>query len=311
MIYNVLRWCLPIVAAVGIAGCIDMEKLVHVKPDGSGFVEERMLMTREALRMMQGMARTAAQPGDDAGFQLLDKDRLATQAVAMGPGVTLISAEALSTPEGEGYVARFAFTDINRLTLDQNPNQPASGDAAQAGPPGVETAPDTVREIRAAGADAGADTGADTDEAPGRKMEAIRFDLRKGDQPVLIIRSPRDAKAPPGDITAAEETLATRPDGAEKPMAVQMMQQMFKGMHVAVRVEVDGEIIETNAGFRDGSRVTLMDIRFDQILADPERFERLVLAQPQGIGQVKALMKDLPGVTVELNDPVQIRFKPR
>jgi hypothetical protein len=91
-----------------------MQKLVHVKPDGSGFVEERLLMTREALRMMQGMARTAAQPGDDAGFQLLDKDRLATQAVAMGPGVTLISAEALSTPEGEGYVARFAFTPTFR-----------------------------------------------------------------------------------------------------------------------------------------------------------------------------------------------------
>jgi hypothetical protein len=88
------------------------------------------------------------------------------------------------------------------------------------------------------------------------------------------------------------------------------MQKMFKGMHAAVRIEVEGEITDTNARFRDGSRVTLMDIQLDQILADPERLERLAMVQPQGVEQVKALMKDLPGVKVELNDTVEIRFAP-
>ena len=87
------------------------------------------------------------------------------------------------------------------------------------------------------------------------------------------------AEAPTRDTTAAAAPL---PDGPEGQMALQMMRQMFKGMHVAVEVEVEGEIIETNAGFREGSRVTLMDIQFDQILADPERFKRLASARNPG-----------------------------
>ena len=299
MMRDALRWLWLVTAAAGLGGCLDMEKVVHVKSDGSGFVEERMLMKPEAIAMMQGMAKMASEPGDQGGFQLLDRDRLAAEAAAMGPGVTLASAEALSTPDGEGYVARFAFTDINQLSLDQNPNQPGSGDAAQAGPPGHASA----AEIAASGSTTG--------EAPARKKEAIRFELRKGEQPVLVIRSPKDAEAPTRDTTAADSAPAPLPDGPEGQMALQMMRQMFKGMHVAVKVEVEGEIIETNAGFREGSRVTLMDIQFDQILADPERFKRLASAQPEGIEQVKALMKDLPGVKVELSDPVEIRFAPR
>ncbi len=299
MMRDALRWLLLVTAAAGLGGCLDMEKVVHVKPDGSGFVEERMLMKREAIAMMQGMATMASQPGGGGGFKLLDRDRLAAEAAGMGAGVTLTSVEALSTPAGEGYVARFAFTDINQLTLDQNPNQPGSGDAAQASPPGHASAADID------------DGGAAAHEAPARKKEAIRFEFHKGDQPVLVIRSPKDAEAPTGDATTADAASEPLPDGPEGQMALQMMQQMFKGMHVAVNVEVEGEIIETNAGFRQGSRVTLMDIQFDQVLADPERFKRLASAQPEGIEQVKALMKDLPGVKVELNDPVEIRFAPR
>jgi hypothetical protein len=298
MMRQALRWVLFAIVAVGLSGCLDMEKVVHVRPDGSGFVEERMLMKKEALSMMQGMAKMAAQPGSEGKFELLDPDRLTAEAAAMGQGVSLVSAEALSSPEGEGYVARFAFTDVNQLTMDQNPNQPASGAAAHTGPSKADSAGDTQVPGAAAG------------EIPARKKEAIRFEFRKGEPSVLIIRSPKEEDAPPGEA-AAEAAPAPLPDGPEGEMALQMMQQMFKGMHVAVHIEVDGEILETNASFRDGHRVTLMDIQFDQILADPERFKRLASAQPEGMEQVKALMKDLPGVKVELNDPVEIRFAPR
>lgn len=298
MMREALRWVLFAIAAAGLGGCLDMEKVVHVRPDGSGFVEERMLMKKESVAMMQGMAKMAAQPGSDGKFQLLDPDRLAAEAAAMGQGVSLVSAEALSSPEGEGYVARFAFTDVNQLTMDQNPHQPAPGAAAHTGSPKADSAGDTQVPGAAAG------------EVPVREQEAIRFEFRKGEPSVLVIRSPKKADAPSGEA-AAEATPAALPDGPEAEMALQMMQRMFKGMHVAVHVEVDGEILETNAAFKLGSRVTLMDIQFDQILADPERFKRLASSQPEGMEQVKALMKDLPGVKVELNDPVEIRFAPR
>jgi hypothetical protein len=293
-----LRWSFVVFVAAGLGGCLDMEKVVHVRADGSGFVEERMLMKRDALAMMQGMAKMASQPGSESGFQLLDRGRLAEEAAGMGPGVTLTSAEALSMPEGEGYVARFAFTDVNQLTLDQNPNQPESGNAAQGGAPGKPAEGKAETPAGLSGRD------------PGPRKEAIRFDFRSGHEPELIIRSPREDKAPQGEAAAAEAAPDPLPEGPEGQMALQMMQQMFKGMHVAVHVEVEGDIVETNAVFREGPRVTLMDIRFDQILADPQRFKRLAMAQPEGLEQVKTLLKDLPGVEVELNDPVRIRFAP-
>jgi len=302
-----LSWVWVAVAALGLGGCLDMEKVVRVNPDGSALVEERMLMQRDALALMQGMAKMTSQTGGEGGFQLLDPARLAAEAAAMGPGVTLISAEALSTPQGEGYIARFAVADINQLSLDQNPNQPATEGAAQSGPPGAGAMGGT--QDRAAGRPAsGPASGPAVGSQPAR--EAIRFELQKGARPLLVIRSPKADQAGQegGTAAVAKDPL---PEGPEGQMALQMMQQMFKGMHVAVYVEVNGEILETNAGFRDGSRVTLMDIQFDQILADPVRFKRLASAQPEGMEQIKALLKDLPGVKVELNDPVQIRFAPR
>jgi hypothetical protein len=291
-----LRWVLAVAAAAALSGCLDVEKLVHVRPDGSGYVEERMLMKRETLAMMQGMARMAAQSGDQGQPLLLDRERLAAAAAALGPDVTLASAEALSTPEAEGYVARYSFPDINRLTLDQTPQDPAAADAALPGTGPAHVGPG----------------GLPGNGAPNRqRRETIAFELRKGDRPLLIVQSPNGDRPPLPALEEPKAPLGTPPEGPEREMALKMMQQMFQGMRVAVQVEVEGEIIETNASFRDGSRITLVDIRFDRILADPDRFERLVLAQPEGVAEVKALMQDLPGVKVEPNNRVEIRFAPR
>ena len=48
-----------------------------------------------------------------------------------------------------------------------------------------------------------------------------------------------------------------------------MMQQMFKDMKISLAVEVAGRIVETNAEYRDGSRVTLMEMDFNKVLAEP------------------------------------------
>jgi hypothetical protein len=283
MMHQVLRWVLVAVATAGLGGCLDMEKLVHVKADGSGFVEERILIKREALAMMQGMAKMGGQPGAETSVKLIDPEKLAAEAAAMGPGVSLVSTEALSTPEAEGYVARFAFTDINQLILDQNPKDPAAGDDAQAG---------------------------GGPEAASSASEAIRFELRPGAAPVLVVHTPADTAKDPAAVSP-EAKDSVLPEGPEGDMAMQMMQQMFQGMRVVVAIEVEGEIQETNAAFREGSRVTMLDIEFEQLLKDPERFRRFAASQPEGVGEVKALMKDMPGVKIEPAETVEIQFAPQ
>jgi len=289
MIRKLWTLVLSVAAVAALAGCIDVETLVKVKPDGSGTVEEKVLMKKELVAMMQNMGASMGATGEtESGFSLLDRDELEKDAQAMGDGVTLISAEALSTDTGEGYLARFAFEDINALRLNQNPGDRAPSEGGQGDGPEV-----------------------------GSKNETLIFSFTPGDEPVLIIQPPvedtsgtADAKETTGKAGPEAADAASTADEAAQAQAMMMMQQMFDGLRVAIHLEVEGEIIETNATHRDGSRVTLMEMDFSKLLQDPERFQAFVKSDPDSLEGAKELMKDLPGAKVDLNDEIKIRFAP-
>ena len=49
------------VAALSLAGCMEIETVVRVNPDGSGTITERLVMSNEIVEMMSGNgARRAA-----------------------------------------------------------------------------------------------------------------------------------------------------------------------------------------------------------------------------------------------------------
>ena len=91
-------------------------------------------------------------------------------------------------------------------------------------------------------------------------------------------------------------------------MAMQMMGQMFKDMKVTIAVEVVGTIEETNAEYRDGSRVTLMEMDFNKLLSDPAKFKALAKENPKTLQEAKVLLKGLDGVKVEAAPVVKIKF---
>lgn len=265
--------------AVGIllTACVDVETVVHVKPDGSGVVEETVLMKKEMVAMMKSMA---AGMGGGAPAPLLDEAKLQESAAGMGSGVTLLDAEPITTETGEGYRARFAFADINQLRLDQNPG----GRAPDAG---------------------------DTTDGPAAadKEEPVTFLFQAGDEPLLVIRPPREEAT---EQSPKAEDSGNAPAGLDDPgaqMAMMMMSQFFDGLRVAVYVVPEGEIIETNATHREGSRITLMEMDFGKLLKDPDRFQAFVQQEPDSLEEAKSLMKDLPGVKIDLNPEVQIRFR--
>lgn len=294
MIRKLLTVLLSLIVATALTACIDLEMVVKVKPDGSGTVEEKVLMKKALVEMMKNMGNSLAaieekEPGaePEPEFSLLDREELEEDAKAMGAGVTLVSAEPLSTDSGEGYLARFAFEDINKLRLNQNPGDraPAEGDPA------------------------------DGPEA-GKKKEPLSFQFTPGDEPVLVIRAPAgdtsDA-AGAGEGTDEADTDAADAEEGEEGVAeaMAMMQQMLDGLRVAIHIEVEGEILETNATHREGSRVILMEMDFSKLLQDPERFQAFVKSDPEGMQDAKALMKDLPGAKVDLNEEIEIRFAPK
>ena len=92
-------------------------------------------------------------------------------------------------------------------------------------------------------------------------------------------------------------------------MAMTMMGSMLKGARQNIVVEVEGEIAETNAKFREGKRqVVLMDVPMDKLTANPAAMKLMMSKSPDQ--QEKLSKLAIEGLKVE--DPaktVTIQFR--
>jgi hypothetical protein len=91
-------------------------------------------------------------------------------------------------------------------------------------------------------------------------------------------------------------------DKAQTAQAMAMMKMMMKGLYVDVTLNVNGRIVRTNAPFVDGSRVTLMQIDFDKLLADDATLLKLSSAK-----DIKSLA-NVPGLKIVAEPKVTIEF---
>jgi hypothetical protein len=96
-----------------------METVISVKRDGSGRIEQTVLMQSDILMMMKSMSEET----DASEFELLNEDELKANAENMGSGVRFVSAEPMTTESFEGYKAVYSFDDINTLRINQNPGE--------------------------------------------------------------------------------------------------------------------------------------------------------------------------------------------
>jgi hypothetical protein len=159
----------------------------------------------------------------------------------------------------------YAFTDINKLRIDQNPGDSMGG-------PG------------------GAPEG-------GRK-DPVVFHFKPGQPAQLRISmpAPQFKPAKPGDAEPDDTTL-------------QMMQQMLKDLKIVSVLEVGGTVSESNAEYRDGSRVSFLDVDFNKVLANPAKFKAMIKANPQTLEDAKKLIHGIEGVKIETAPEVTIQFQ--
>ena len=68
--------------------------------------------------------------------------------------------------------------------------------------------------------------------------------------------------------------------------AMTMMKMMMRGLFVDVGLNVNGRILKSNAPYVEGSRVTLLQIDFDKLLADESALLKL-----QNAKDIKTLAK--------------------
>ena len=270
---------LPLLA-LPTAGCIQFDTLVKVKGDGSGTIVQTMTMSAETMEMMKSMKGDGAKVeagGKPMALEAKDIEQAKSEAAKMGEGVTFVKAEPIDTKEAKGMRAVYAFKDVTKLKISQKPSSPGSAPA-----PGGKDVDDTMK---------------------------FGFVKAANGNSVLTVSMP-DLKAAADKKAATSKTPAKSPEAPPEAMA--MMKQMFKGLRIAIAVEPEGKVVQTNSPFVEGSRVTLMEMNFDSLLADEAKMKQFSAAMDGGsIADAKRLMKGLSGVKINLDPEVRIEFAGR
>ena len=256
--------------AVCLSGCINSSTLVKVKPDGSGTIEQTLLVNAQALKgLMGGLGGQMKESGSGGGPSEAEFKRAADRM-----GVRLVSTTPLKENGFEGSKAIFAFDDITKIRLDQDPQM-----GGVSGPAG----------------------GGSTKESP------IHFTFAKqGGSSVLTVMF--DEKKAAG----ATAELPSKSGSIESidPQMMQMIKTMFNGFKVAVDLEVEGKIVKTNADYVNGSRVTLLEIEMAGLFEDEAKLKELQSKIGPGatISEIKPYLKDVKGVKIN-NPTVSIEFR--
>lgn len=261
------RLSLLVAAAVLVSGCLSSATLVRVERDGSGTIDQTLLVNTQALKAML--------PGFDPGggrqarAGLMGAEDLERMTARMGEGVRVVSSEPIVQGGFEGIQVRFAFDDISRLRLDPEP--------LLAGGTGLARAP----------------------AARGASPVSFALARQPAGTSLLTVRLEEPSTsggAPPQD--------APGPAVGADPQMLQMLQAMFAGFRVAIDLEVSGTIVRTNADHVSGSRVTLLELDMDTLVRDEVMLKELQARVGPGasLTQIRPLVKNVPGLKV--NQPV-------
>jgi hypothetical protein len=276
-----MKRALPYLGAALVAlflpSCLEHTSTIKLNKDGSGTITEETLFSAEASAMMAEMPAG----GENPAGKFSDAKKAAESAAKMGEGVTVEKTEEIKKDGRIGGRVVYKFKDINTVKFAFGG---AMSDAGKdMGPPG--DAPD--------------------DGEAKKESKPITFTYKDG---VLKLVNP-DAK-PKEDAKKPEGEKGDAPDGEETdPQAMAMMQQMFKDMRMTFKVEIVDGIAETNASHVEGNVVTLIDMPFGKLLADPANMKKLEAMKDASPADAAAAFKDIAGLKIETKEEVTVKVK--
>ncbi|MEN8191385.1 MAG: hypothetical protein ABFS12_01130 [Bacteroidota bacterium] len=268
---NIIKILPFLILTFSLIGCIDVHYKMNLKPDGSGTIEETLYMNAAMVQMIKGFMAMADDSTKEE-FSLLDEVELRNEAMEMGEGVRYVSGEKLEDNGREGYRALYEFDDVNKIKMDQD----VSDKAPSMG-----------------------------EEAEETKEDDITFKFIKGNPATLTIIMPED-KEEPGLAEETEETEEYENEQDEEWN--DEVKGIMKDFRILIQLEVEGDIVETNATYVDESTLTLVEMSFDKILENPEELKKLKALDDASYEESREILEDIPGVKFETNEKVTVVF---
>ncbi len=259
---------LVLLPVILFSGCLKVNTKININKDGSGTIEEQVLMSDAVVLMMnEFMSSFQDSTNTPEEFKLFKEDELKDKAAEYGTGVKYVSGEEVNIKGWQGYNAVYSFEDLNKIKMETDPNRK------------VEMGINESTE----------------------KNEYFNFKFIPGDVSELIIDRPELE-------TGGEEETYKESESDEEGLDDNLI-KMMDGMSVTISLVINGDIVETNATFVDGSKVTLLDIDFGKLLKNKNSLELLEKNPPKNLDEMKEIIKNVPGIKLELQKPVSIKFR--
>jgi hypothetical protein len=222
---------------LALSGCIQMHTTVHVGKDGRGTIEQKMLFAG----MLSGMMNNNEKSDPSGKEEMQPKDeQLRKQAAEFGDEVRFKDIRMVENREGRGYVATFAFDDIEKVRIGsaQKMSTNLSADS----------------------------TSVKVDSTKTEKPETwFTFTMKRGVHPELVIS--KHSELHTASSTQSVQNSPVKGGEKEQKEMLDMMTPFLKGMKMVIDVVVDGRIVRSDASFRTGNRIVLYAMDFDRLLA--------------------------------------------
>jgi len=270
---------LSLVSLFGLTSCLEESTVVKINKDGSGIIHIRNYKNSPEGKLFSG--------GDDEG-KVDGPTELALKALAkkMGEGVSLKSHSIGKNKSGWiGYEAIFAFEDINKVKVDI----------------GVQRADRLKKE----------EENAEEDQKE-KTRKFMTFEMEDG---VLKINTPdpsfdKDGKsAQNGQEGGGGAQDPFGADSSEGSATMAMMAPMFAGARMGFFVEIDGEVVETDAKHRKGTLITIMKMDLGRLMGNPKAINKLNAVEGGSRKEIQAAVDSVDGLEMDLQETITVRIK--
>ena len=264
---------LNILVTLLLYGCLQVDTQVNVNQDGSGTIEETVLIKKEVIDMIREFAMSFDSTKTEE-FNMFNVEELSKKASNYGEGVKYLSGEKYSVKGSEGYKAVYSFKDINKLMLNPSPEDkiPFGDDAEQF--------QENISE------------------------DILKFNFTKGNPSTLIITFPEQKKK-------VDDTLQETGEFEDSTFSDEEMNkltEMFDGFKFSVSLNMNNNIQETDASFVEGDKVTLMQVDFTEIIKNKDVLQNLNKAKPETMAEFREIVGSLEGIKFEFKDKITIKF---
>jgi hypothetical protein len=259
------RIAFVLLLAATTTACLRSTTVVSIRPDGTGTIVQEMGVSPQALAMLKSMA-SAGEQNQGAPPEIFGEEQAKKAAATMG--VTFVSGEPIKTAQMDGYRANFSFDDVRKLQvkMSQDPTAGLAGGKGASDPP-----------------------------------FGFGFE-RRGESAILTITMPDEKPAGIPGMGPGMGMGGANTSPEQNAQAIQMMKMMMQGLFVDVSLNIDGRILKTNAPHVDGSRLTLLQLDFDKLLADEAGLLKL-----QSATDIKSL-GNVAGLKVITDRKVTVEF---